>query len=274
MLQHLSSPPPYTTPAQHAELTSSTPSSFAEIPPLLHWSDEDVEVILNPSSGWNGWDGRVSGTLWVTEEAVSFLPSTSSQTHQGFTLTFPALTLHALTPATEEGPAHLYCQVDESDAPPSISIIESNGNGHVDGTMNGVDGDDEYGDGDDYTPMREIRIYLAEAKLQPLFQALSDCSALHASLLPNGEPSSFFGFGDQMDGPDDQGDWEDDDEEPEDDQGGRIDPVERFMGLVDWGGVAKPEGWEEQGQYDDVDKYGEGDEDEGQLVTGIDGVKL
>lgn len=49
--------------------------------------------------------------------------------------------------------------------------------------------------------------------VEPLFQALSQCSALHDSLLPNGEPSSFFGFGgDESEGED--GQWDD---APEDD---------------------------------------------------------
>ena len=127
--------------------------------------------------------------------AVSFLPPNGA----GWTLPFPSLTLHALTPSSPDSPAHVYCQVDESD---------SGANGHADGEE------------EEYTPMREIRIFLPETKckrpilpaegltppVQPLFAALSQCSALHMSLLPNGEPSSFFGFGDMDDGPDDE--WE------------------------------------------------------------------
>lgn len=56
--------------------------------------------------------------------------------------------------------------------------------------------------------------------VQPLFNALSQCSALHLSLLPNGQPSSFFGF----DGEDDDEDYEDDmgDEEEQGDDTGRV----------------------------------------------------
>ena len=146
--------------------------------------------------------------------AVSFLPPNGA----GWTLPFPSLTLHALTPSSPDSPAHVYCQVDESD---------SGANGHADGEE------------EEYTPMREIRIFLPETKckrpilpaegltppVQPLFAALSQCSALHMSLLPNGEPSSFFGFGDMDDGPDDEWEGEEEDEEEQDgeeDQGGRV----------------------------------------------------
>lgn len=52
--------------------------------------------------------------------------------------------------------------------------------------------------------------------VEPLFQAMSDCSALHDSLLPNGQPSSFpflDGDDDDEDGDGDEGAWEDADEE-------------------------------------------------------------
>jgi nucleotide-sensitive chloride channel 1A len=41
-----------------------------------------------------------------------------------------------------------------------------------------------------------------------LFQALSQCSALHQSLLPSGESSNFFGLPNDDD-EDDDGAWED-----------------------------------------------------------------
>jgi hypothetical protein len=43
---------------------------------------------------------------------VAFIP----RAQQGFALPFPSLTLHALTPAGLL-PAHIYCQIDEGDAP-------------------------------------------------------------------------------------------------------------------------------------------------------------
>ena len=60
------------------------------------------------------------------------------------------------------------------------------------------------------------------APVQPLFSALSQCSALHASRLPSGEESSFFGFGDSPDGPDDDEAFDDADEDGEGGEGGRV----------------------------------------------------
>lgn len=50
--------------------------------------------------------------------------------------------------------------------------------------------------------------------VQPLFSALSRCSALHESLLPDGTPNNFFGLADDSE----------DDEEEEEDEGeiGRV----------------------------------------------------
>ena len=56
--------------------------------------------------------------------------------------------------------------------------------------------------------------------VKDLFDALSRCSALHDSLLPSGEPSSFFGaFGDMADGPDLSDDELDGDDEDVDGDG-------------------------------------------------------
>jgi nucleotide-sensitive chloride channel 1A len=63
--------------------------------------------------------------------------------------------------------------------------------------------------------------------VQPLFSALSQCSALHLSQLPADQGNSFFGFGNMDDGSDDDedGDWDDvengQEEGPEGD-GGRV----------------------------------------------------
>ena len=91
--------------------------------------------------------------------AVSFLPHTASP---GFTLPYPVLTLHALTPATPDAPAHLYCQVDESDRP-SAAAGAANGGGEVDGDLETEEEGEGEGEGE-YTPMRELRVYLPEAK--------------------------------------------------------------------------------------------------------------
>lgn len=76
--------------------------------------------------------------------------------------------------------------------------------------------------------MSEMRIFVAPEKgkfggvspvecsvltsVESLFQALSTCSALHASLLPSGEPSSFFGMDDDDD--EEDGAFDDADDQP------------------------------------------------------------
>ena len=118
--------------------------------------------------------------------AVSFLPEDLTM---GFTFLYTTLTLHALTPASPSGvSAHLYCQLDESDAPSSDNLpTNGNGNGLEEqaggvrsrsaGLVNGDDGEvestevpvevDEHEN--EFTPMRELRIYLAEAKRMSSF---------------------------------------------------------------------------------------------------------
>lgn len=56
--------------------------------------------------------------------------------------------------------------------------------------------------------------------VQPLFSALSSCSALHASLLPSGEPSSFGFFPSNDDIDDGEAEWSDADEEDDGAQDG------------------------------------------------------
>lgn len=265
MLSPISAPPTSISPEDHAQLTSSTPSSFSDIPPVLRWSDQ-VEVELSSTNGgWESWSSpRSQGKLYVTEESVAFIPNPPSTI--GFNLPYTALTLHALTPASSGGPAHLYCQVDDSDATGVTGQVDRQVNGDA-MAEDEEEGEDEAGE-DEYTVMREVRIYLSDtSKLEPLFQALSQCSALHDSLLPNGEPSSFFGFGgDESEGEDGQWDDapEDDDstsgpgrveasfddksqETGQDEESQVVDQMERFLSLVDWGDVKKPDGWDIRG---------------------------
>ena len=174
---------------------------------------------------------------------MCFLP----QEIPGFRLDYPSLTLHALTPASADAPAHIYCQIDDGSGDEEVGG-DAQENGHEEvvnglGGANGhVDESAQVEEEEDFSPMRELRIYIDESKrdsihpflpaltiltftaVQALFSALSQCSALHASLLPNGEPSSFFGFGDMGDGPEDEVDEEDDDdpEGDEDGSGGRV----------------------------------------------------
>ncbi|GMK55658.1 hypothetical protein CspeluHIS016_0207140 [Cutaneotrichosporon spelunceum] len=263
-LTPIAQPPHAISQAEHDQLTSSTPASFDDIPPVLRW-EGDAEVSLSVPS-WTAWgaapeangvggdggdscdsggggnDGghgvshRVPGRLYVTEQSVAFIP----HQQQGFALTFPNLTLHALTPSGMQ-PAHIYCQIDEGDAT----------------------------DEDEYSALAEMRIFVANEQLTSLFDALSACSALHASRLPSGEPSSFFGFADDDD---DDDEWEDDQfNDADEPAGGRLvtdengattnaklkagdvpaaagtddddDPVAQFLSKVDWTGVQTDGSW-------------------------------
>ncbi|BEJ15717.1 hypothetical protein CspHIS471_0503220 [Cutaneotrichosporon sp. HIS471] len=248
-LTPISQPPHAISQAEHDQLTSSTPASFDDIPPVLRW-EGDAEVSLAVPS-WTAWDTangdtgegahgvshRVPGRMYVTEQNVAFIP----REQQGFALPFPSLTLHALTPAGLQ-PAHIYCQIDDGDTTEE----------------------------DEYSALAEMRVFVANDQLTPLFEALSACSALHASRLPTGETSSFFGFADDED---DDAEWEDDQfDDADEPAGGRLDtnkngapktsaklkkagdkagagdaenddPISQFLAKVDWTGVQADGTW-------------------------------
>ncbi len=87
-LTPISQPPHSISPAEHDQLTSSTPASFDDIPPVLRW-EGDAEVSLAVPS-WTAWgtkeangdangdandddsghgvSHRVPGRLYVTEQ--------------------------------------------------------------------------------------------------------------------------------------------------------------------------------------------------------------
>lgn len=68
---------------------------------------------------------------------LAFLPDDEAK-RPGFKLDYQSLTLHALTPATSDLEAHLYCQID--------------------------DGQADQGDEDDYGEMRELRVFVGEGQ--------------------------------------------------------------------------------------------------------------
>ncbi|KAK4687407.1 chloride channel, nucleotide-sensitive, 1A, partial [Tremellales sp. Uapishka_1] len=174
MLEVLTAPPHFITADAHAQLTSSTPSSFTDIPPILHFQD-DVEIIMLPTDKeWAPWGGvgKVTGTLWITEDLVSFQPT--NQELKGFNLDFQSLTLHALTPAGGEFGSHLYCQIDESAEEEeghgqAMEGVVENGHGEENGDGEEEDEDEEEGQGGDFSPMRELRIFVQDSKCEPLW---------------------------------------------------------------------------------------------------------
>ncbi|KAJ9120685.1 hypothetical protein QFC22_002616 [Naganishia vaughanmartiniae] len=185
MFTPISTPPTFVTPEEHAQITSSTPSSFSDIPPALRYQDNEVELVIEPQLEAYGSSDRLKGSIWVTEEAFFFIPVVSSNgtaatTPTGFSLKYPAITLHAISPASEETGAYLYCQVDDPSA-------------------KGPGGNDEEDEGDDDdVPMRELKVFVkSEAQLTQLFNALSHCASLHPSPMSPGDDLSsqinFFG---------------------------------------------------------------------------------
>ncbi|KAL8278422.1 hypothetical protein RQP46_009112 [Phenoliferia psychrophenolica] len=158
MIALLSSPPSVLTDAQLSELSGSTPASFQGIPPLLRHQELNVQLSVEPA--FEGYVGG-SGTLFVTEDSVSFF---SSETSTGLAIPYPHITLHAIsrapitTTGTGGGPC-IYCQVDESE---------------------GGDDSEAAHDEDGYAISREVIIVPADpSSLDKIFEMLSTCAALH-----------------------------------------------------------------------------------------------
>ena len=70
-LETTTNPPTTVTREEHTTLTSSTPQSFGDIPPILRFED-NVEITLSQGEGSSSvsMDGRIRGKLWVTEQYV------------------------------------------------------------------------------------------------------------------------------------------------------------------------------------------------------------
>jgi nucleotide-sensitive chloride channel 1A len=66
MFTPVNDPPTFVTPEEHAQITSSTPDSFSDIPPALRFHDTEVEIEIDPKLEF--LSERVKGTLWVTEK--------------------------------------------------------------------------------------------------------------------------------------------------------------------------------------------------------------
>jgi nucleotide-sensitive chloride channel 1A len=64
----------------------------------------------------------------------------------GFSLEYPAITLHAVSPASDNTPAYLYCQVDDPSAKDQ-SAAESAENS---------EGEED----EDVIPMREMKVFV------------------------------------------------------------------------------------------------------------------
>lgn len=56
----------FVSPEEHATLTSSTPESFASIPPIVRYQQQEVRIAFSPDWQSYGEQGQV-GSLLVTE---------------------------------------------------------------------------------------------------------------------------------------------------------------------------------------------------------------
>jgi hypothetical protein len=63
-LTPISDPPKFTSKEEHANITSTTPASFSDIPPILNFQQEDVKIEFDPA--FQG-QSEMKGKLWVTE---------------------------------------------------------------------------------------------------------------------------------------------------------------------------------------------------------------
>ncbi|KAF5370452.1 hypothetical protein D9615_009739 [Tricholomella constricta] len=153
--------PTFASPEEHRQIISSTPASFSSIPPVCKHQELNVTVRLDPAvDGFTDQDAA-QGTLYVLTSVLVFMSSTG----RGFQIEYPAITLHAISRG-ENGPS-IYCQLDESD--PSAP---------------GADDDEED------TELRELSILPQQngaAALEPIFEALSMCAALHPDKNNDGE---------------------------------------------------------------------------------------
>ncbi|KAG8686588.1 hypothetical protein FRC09_014030 [Ceratobasidium sp. 395] len=142
--------PRFITPEEHKQLTASTPTSFGDIPPVLHHTQGDIQIVLDPPIP--GLESTDKGTLYVIESVLAFIWPSGS----GFTIEYPRITLHAVSRG-EAGP-FVYCQLDEGD-PTATGGAE---------------------DEDEDAEMREMKIIPSDpASVEPIFEALSQCAALH-----------------------------------------------------------------------------------------------
>ncbi|EIM91386.1 uncharacterized protein STEHIDRAFT_153030 [Stereum hirsutum FP-91666 SS1] len=174
--------PSYISPEEHRTLTASTPASFTSIPPVLRHTETNVRVTFDPPLNPTifGPDDAREGTLYVIESALVFM----STTGKGFQITYPSITLHAIL-RSGEGPASIYCQLDETDYSQTPMTIAANGAG---------EGEEEV---TEMQEMRELHIISSKPEnLEPIFESLSYCASLHPD--PNmSEDEDDFGMGDE-----------------------------------------------------------------------------
>ncbi|GAA99676.1 uncharacterized protein L969DRAFT_73939 [Mixia osmundae IAM 14324] len=200
------------TAEEYADLTRTTPSDFASLPPVRHWQGQALICFVPslPSFASAGWS---QGVLSVTEHALLFLSESST----GVRLTYPVISLHAISPkctiplpdsAQESERPCIYCQIDESE---------------------GRDEEEEDSE------QRELYILPQDAsQTEAIFAALSQCASLHPAPSEQQTPSLPFHLDNDAhlngDRPEWSGPIQDDAELT---QAGRT-QMNRLEALVDW----------------------------------------
>ncbi|KAJ3863008.1 regulator of volume decrease after cellular swelling-domain-containing protein [Lentinula novae-zelandiae] len=147
----VTSVPGFVSPEEHRIIVGSTPASFNDIPPVLRHKEESVSVTFEPSLDGFSEDDAKEGILYVLESVLIFM----SNTGKGFQIEYPSITLHAVSRG--DTPPSIYCQLDESSAK-AMEMLE---------TQEDMD-------------MRVLNIVPSRVEsLDPIFEALSLCAALH-----------------------------------------------------------------------------------------------
>lgn len=67
----ISAVPKYISKEEHGQLTAATPSSFADIPPVLRHKQEHVRAVFDPPVQDLSEDDLKKGTVYILERSVS-----------------------------------------------------------------------------------------------------------------------------------------------------------------------------------------------------------
>jgi len=221
----ITSLPTFSTPSEHSQLTSSTPSSFDQLPPVGRLQVSAVFCRLDPpfkSDHGTVWEqGR--GQLFVNDDALYFYTDESSS---GIKIPYPVITLHALSRSLESAKDQpcIYCQLDDNE---------------------GLEEYDEEAE-QDGEGMREFTIIPDDQELlETIFESLSYCASLHPSASVGGLPFDPSSMSDD----DPEGVYDDAEDESEMTEAGRA-ALAHLESIVDWPAhVPQPESKADKFQF-------------------------
>jgi nucleotide-sensitive chloride channel 1A len=144
--------------ADHHAMQAATPASFADIPPVLRYQQDGIDVTFEPPIADLSSEVLTQGTIYISESALIYFSHISNR---GFKVDYPVITLHAIS-RSESGPS-IYCQLDES-----------------------AENEEQPTDADDF--MREMTLAPQNAEtLESIFENLSFCASLHPDPPSSGE---------------------------------------------------------------------------------------